>query len=59
VLSVDVLDGTPVLYIKPVMAEFLSRETVCQPAWSQELMQDYSRSESDRKTAHLASSGRE
>jgi tRNA (adenine37-N6)-methyltransferase len=41
VRGVDAIDGTPVLDIKPVMAEFLPREPVRQPAWSTELMADY------------------
>ncbi len=39
--GLDAIDGTPVLDIKPVMREFLPREEVRQPAWSQELMQGY------------------
>jgi tRNA (adenine37-N6)-methyltransferase len=41
VVGLDAVDGTPVLDIKPVMAEFLPRETVCQPDWSRELMAGY------------------
>ena len=41
VAELDAIDGTPVLDIKPVMAEFLPREPVRQPAWSHELMRDY------------------
>ncbi|MBB5204048.1 tRNA-Thr(GGU) m(6)t(6)A37 methyltransferase TsaA [Inhella inkyongensis] len=41
VTELDAIDGTPVLDIKPVMAEFLPREAVRQPAWSHELMQQY------------------
>jgi len=41
VTELDAIDGTPVLDIKPVMAEFLPREPVRQPAWSSELMQRY------------------
>jgi len=41
VVGLDAIDGTPVLDIKPVMAEFLPREPVRQPAWSRELMRDY------------------
>lgn len=41
VQGLDALDGTPVVDIKPVMAEFLPREPVRQPAWSQELMRRY------------------
>jgi tRNA-Thr(GGU) m(6)t(6)A37 methyltransferase TsaA len=41
VRGLDAIDGTPVLDIKPVMAEFLPREPVRQPDWSTELMADY------------------
>jgi tRNA (Thr-GGU) A37 N-methylase len=41
VLELDAIDGTPVLDIKPVMAEFLPREPVRQPDSSRELMRDY------------------
>ena len=41
VTELDAIDGTPVLDIKPVMAEFLPRDPVRQPAWSHELMRDY------------------
>ncbi len=47
VLALDAIDGTPVLDIKPVMNEFLPRETVHQPAWSHELMSDYWRTNDD------------
>ena len=39
--GLDAIDGTPVLDIKPVMAEFLPRGAVAQPAWSGDLMKDY------------------
>jgi tRNA-Thr(GGU) m(6)t(6)A37 methyltransferase TsaA len=39
--GLDAVDGTPVLDIKPVMAEFLPRGEVCQPQWSHELMERY------------------
>ena len=39
--GLDALDGTPVVDIKPVFAEFLPRGPVRQPAWSHELMRDY------------------
>lgn len=39
--ELDAIDGTPVIDIKPVMAEFLPREPVSQPDWSHELMHDY------------------
>ncbi|NTU82917.1 MAG: GNAT family N-acetyltransferase [Chloroflexales bacterium] len=41
VAELDAIDGTPVLDIKPVLAEFLPRTPVIQPAWSYELMRDY------------------
>jgi tRNA (adenine37-N6)-methyltransferase len=41
VAELDALDGTPVLDIKPVMAEFLPSREVKQPAWSHELMREY------------------
>jgi len=41
VAELDAIDGTPVLDVKPVMAEFLPREPVRQPLWSHELMRDY------------------
>jgi tRNA (Thr-GGU) A37 N-methylase len=39
--GLDAIDGTPVLDIKPVMAEFLPRDAVRQPDWSHELMAGY------------------
>jgi tRNA (adenine37-N6)-methyltransferase len=41
VSELDAIYGTPVLDIKPVIAEFLPREKVQQPAWSHELMRNY------------------
>jgi tRNA-Thr(GGU) m(6)t(6)A37 methyltransferase TsaA len=41
VAELDAINGTPVLDIKPVMAEFLPRGEVRQPAWSHELMREY------------------
>jgi tRNA-Thr(GGU) m(6)t(6)A37 methyltransferase TsaA len=41
VAELDAIDGTPVLDIKPVMAEFLPRQPVRQPAWASELMSGY------------------
>ena len=41
VRGLDAVDGTPVVDIKPVMAEFLPREAVTQPAWARELMAAY------------------
>lgn len=48
VAELDAIDGTPVLDIKPVMQEFLPRETVRQPDWSHDVMRDYWRAPSDR-----------
>jgi tRNA (adenine37-N6)-methyltransferase len=39
--GLDAIDGTPVLDIKPHMAEFAPRGRVSQPAWSHDLMRDY------------------
>ncbi len=41
VSGLDAVDGTPVLDIKPFMAEFGPRGTVVQPQWAAELMQGY------------------
>ena len=41
VLELDAIDGTPVIDIKPVMAGFLPRTPVIQPAWAGELMRAY------------------
>jgi tRNA-Thr(GGU) m(6)t(6)A37 methyltransferase TsaA len=44
VAGLDAADGTPVVDIKPVIAEFLPRGEVRQPRWSSELMRHYWRS---------------
>lgn len=41
VASLDAIDGTPVLDLKPYMTEFAPREPVRQPSWSRELMAGY------------------
>jgi tRNA (adenine37-N6)-methyltransferase len=41
VRGLDAVDGTPVIDIKPVIAEFLPRTPVRQPAWAHELMRHY------------------
>lgn len=41
VRELDALDGSPVLDLKPVLAEFLPRGEVRQPVWSKELMSHY------------------
>lgn len=47
VAELDAIDGSPVIDIKPVMAEFLPRGALRQPAWSHELMRDYWRRPDD------------
>lgn len=39
--ALDAIDGTPVLDIKPYLAEFGPRSEVRQPAWSHQLMAGY------------------
>ena len=41
VSGLDAVDGTPVLDIKPYMAEFGPRGDIDQPAWAGELMRQY------------------
>ena len=41
VRGLDAADGSPVLDVKPYMAEFGPRGVTRQPAWSSELMGDY------------------
>jgi tRNA-Thr(GGU) m(6)t(6)A37 methyltransferase TsaA len=41
VRGLDAIDGTPVLDIKPYMAEFAPQQEVYQPTWSHELMAGY------------------
>jgi tRNA (adenine37-N6)-methyltransferase len=41
VTGLDAVDGTPVLDIKPYVAEFGPRGPVAQPAWMTELMRSY------------------
>jgi len=41
VTGLDAVDGTPVLDVKPYLAEFGPRGEVHQPAWSTELMAEY------------------
>ncbi|MEV7413875.1 SAM-dependent methyltransferase [Streptomyces sp. NPDC089919] len=41
VAGLDAVDGTPVLDIKPYLAEFGPRGELRQPQWSVELMRDY------------------
>jgi tRNA (Thr-GGU) A37 N-methylase len=39
--GLDAVNGTPVVDIKPWMAEFGPRGAVSQPQWASELMKDY------------------
>jgi tRNA-Thr(GGU) m(6)t(6)A37 methyltransferase TsaA len=48
VRGLDAIDGTPVLDIKPYLAEFGPRGDVRQPAWSTELMANYWTAEPDQ-----------
>lgn len=41
VAGLDAVDDTPVLDVKPVLAEFLPDGPIRQPEWSRELMRDY------------------
>lgn len=41
VKGLDALDGTPVLDVKPYLAEFGPRGPVIQPEWSREVMKSY------------------
>jgi tRNA-Thr(GGU) m(6)t(6)A37 methyltransferase TsaA len=41
VRSLDAIDGSPVLDIKPYLSEFAPREPVRQPPWSHQLMRSY------------------
>lgn len=42
--GLDAIDGSPVLDIKPWVAEFAPRGSIFQPRWISELMQNYWRS---------------
>ena len=41
VAGLDAVDGSPVLDVKPVMAEFVPRGEIRQPEWARELMSRY------------------
>lgn len=41
VRGLDAIDGTPVIDVKPYLAEFAPRGEVRQPDWSAELMREY------------------
>ena len=52
VSGLDAFDGTPVLDIKPVMAEFVPEKSeIRQPAWSRELMAGYFAVEKNQQTS--------
>jgi tRNA-Thr(GGU) m(6)t(6)A37 methyltransferase TsaA len=46
VRELDAIDGSPVLDIKPYVAEFAPREPTRQPAWCTEVMSNYFRPKS-------------
>ncbi|MEQ1611483.1 MAG: SAM-dependent methyltransferase [Hyphomicrobiaceae bacterium] len=39
--GLDVIDGTPILDIKPVMKGFQPRGVIIEPAWATQIMKDY------------------
>ena len=41
VKRLDAIDGTPVLYSKPVFTEFLPVGVIRQPVWTHDLMKEY------------------
>ncbi|WEG18908.1 SAM-dependent methyltransferase [Alkalihalophilus pseudofirmus] len=41
VSGLDCINETPILDIKPVMQEFLPRETISQPGWTRDIMKNY------------------
>ncbi len=47
VRALDAIDGTPVLDIKPHIAEFAPQGPIRQPDWSRELMRDYYKTSQD------------
>lgn len=49
VVGLDAVDGTPVLDVKPYLAEFGPRGAVRQPIWCSELMADYWEAGPDRR----------
>jgi tRNA-Thr(GGU) m(6)t(6)A37 methyltransferase TsaA len=53
VAELDAIDGTPVLDIKPVMAEYLPRHELRQPAWSHEVMSQYWLRNQDRAFSEM------
>ncbi len=45
--GLDAIDGTPVIDIKPVLKGFLPRGVLREPAWADEIMREYWRTETD------------
>lgn len=41
VVGLDCINETPILDIKPVMKEFLPKEKIVQPAWTNDIMENY------------------
>lgn len=41
VSGLDCINGTPILDIKPVMKEFLPKDSIIQPKWSHDIMKNY------------------
>ena len=41
VANLDAIDGTPIIDIKPVFKEYLSKGKIRQPCWTRELMRNY------------------
>ncbi|HPL15824.1 MAG TPA: TrmO family methyltransferase [Spirochaetota bacterium] len=53
VRDLDAINGTPVMDIKPVMKGFLPRGPVTQPAWADEIMEDYWKDRGPGKTVPI------
>lgn len=41
VVGLDCINETPILDIKPVMKEFLPKESIVQPNWTKDIMKNY------------------
>ena len=39
--GLDVIDGTPILDIKPIMKEFMPKEEIHKPKWATDIMRQY------------------
>ncbi len=40
-LGLDCINETPILDIKPVMKEFLPKEPIVEPNWTNDIMKNY------------------